>query len=52
MIQGIATLEMDETLERLCVSGVLKLEHEAKGLTQIHNMLYELQVTWISIILS
>ena len=41
MIQEIGTLEMDETLERLCLSGVLKPEHqhlEAKGLTQIHNM--------------
>ena len=38
MIQEIGTLEMDLTLERLCVSGVLKSKHqhlEAKGLTQI-----------------
>ena len=44
MIQEISTLEMDETLERLCMSGVLKPKHqhlEAKGLTQIYNMLFE-----------
>ena len=44
MIHEIGTLEINETLERLCVSGVLKLEHqhlEAKRLTQIHKMPYE-----------
>ena len=40
-IQDIKTLEMDETLEKLCVNGVLKLEHqhlETKGLTHILRM--------------
>ena len=44
MIHEIGTLEINETLERLCVIGVLKPEHqhlEAKGLTQIQNMPYE-----------
>ena len=41
LIQDIGTLEMDETLEKLCMNGVLKLEHqhlEAKGLTHIPHM--------------
>ena len=54
-IQDIGTLEMDETLEKLCVNGMLKLEHqhlEAKRLTQIPHMPQDFQVKWIRYILS
>ena len=40
-IKDIGPLEMDETLEKLCVNGMLKLEHqhlEAKGLAHIPHM--------------
>ena len=54
-IQDIGTLEMDETLEKLCVNGVLKLEHqhlEAKGLTHIPHMQQDFKIKWIKYILS
>lgn len=41
IIYDIGTLEMDETIEKLCVNGMLKPEHqhlEAKSLTHIPHM--------------
>ena len=55
MIQDIGTLKMDESLEKICVNDILKLEHqhlEAKGLTHILHMPHEFQVNWIRFILS
>ena len=46
---------MDETLEKLCVNGVLNLEHqylEAKGLIHIPHMPYDYQKKWIRFIYS
>ena len=55
VIQEIGTLEMDDALDKLCVNGVLKPEHqhlETKGLTHIPHMLREFQIKWIMFILS
>lgn len=55
VIQDIGTLEMDDALDKLCLNGVLKLEHqhlETKGLTHISHMPQEFQVKWIRFILS
>ena len=54
-IQDTRTLEMDESLNKLCINGVLKLEHqhlEEKGLTHIPHMQGNFQVKWIRFILT
>ena len=55
MIHEIGTLEINETLERLCVIGVLKPEHqhlEAKGLRKLHKIHSEFLVKWIRFIIN
>ena len=55
VVQEIGSLQMDETLNSLCVKGVLKPEHqhlEAKGLTHIPHMPQNFQVKEIRFILS
>lgn len=54
-IQELGTHEMNKALNKLCVNGILKLEHqhlEAKGLMHILHMPRDFQSKWIRFILS
>ena len=55
VIQEIDTLKMGDALDKLCVNGVLKLEHqhlETKGLKHIPYTPREFQMKWIRFILN